>query len=218
MKSTFTGILILIAWMTAGWQAHAQSRDKQATEILSEVTEKTRAYDNIRLKFEYRMENPDANINEVTEGTALVSGDKYRLNIAGQTVISDGHTIWTVIPDAEEVQVNDAAEGEDAFTPSNMLSNYNEEYKSKLVPRVNELNGVNVHTLELTPNEKKTFDKVNLYIRKDGMELYAIEIFDQNGSKYTYTITSFDPNTEISDTAFKFSEAEFPDFDVIDMR
>ncbi|MFP4470569.1 MAG: LolA family protein [Bacteroidales bacterium] len=218
MKSTIKAILLLTVFVMTSWQVQAQSRDKQATEILNVVTQKTKAYDDIRLEFEYRMENPDANINEVTEGTAVVSGDKYRLNIAGQTVISDGETVWTVIPDAEEVQVNDAAEGEEVFTPTNLLTNYNEDYKSKLIPRKTEINGIQVHTLELTPNEKKTFDKVNLYIRKSEMQLYAIEIFDQNGSKYTYSITSFEPNTGVDENTFKFSATEFQDFDVIDMR
>lgn len=200
------------------WNTSAQSRDKKASEILEEVTEKTKSYNFIALDFTYRMENPDANINEVTEGSALVSGDKYRLNIAGQIVISDGETIWTVIPDAGEVQVNNAAEGEDAFSLTNMLTNYSEEYKSKLVPKIDEVKGIGVHTLELTPKEKKTFDKVLLYIRKDDMQVYSIEIFDQNGSKYTYQITSFKTDVELDGNEFTFNEAEFSGFDVIDMR
>lgn len=197
---------------------NAQTRDKQASEILDEVTKKTKSYKSIILDFSYQMENPGANINEVTSGKATMKGDKYRLEIAGQTIISDGSTVWTVLADAEEVQVNDAAEGEDVFTPTKLLTNYTDQYKSKLLPKITTLHGKNVHALELTPNEKKSFDKVNLYIDKDKMQLYQIEIFDQNGSKYTYKITRFDTNKEVDEQMFLFTEAEFPGFYVIDMR
>jgi len=197
---------------------NAQSRDKQATEILDEVTQKTKSYSTINLEFSYQMENPDANINEITTGNAVMKGDKYRLDIAGQTIISDGSTVWTVLSDAEEVQVNDAADGDDVFTPTKMLTNYTNQYKSKLIPKVTTLHGKNVHALELTPNEKKSFDKVNLYIDKNKMQLYQIEIFDTNGSKYTYKITRFETNKAVDEKMFVFTEAEFPGYYVIDMR
>jgi outer membrane lipoprotein-sorting protein len=196
----------------------AQSKDKQASEILQEVTDKTKAYSSINLEFSYQMENPDANINELTYGKALVSGDKYHLEISGQTVISDGKTIWTVIADAEEVQVNDAEEGDGGFSLTKMLSTYNDDYKSKLLPKITAMDGKNVYALDLTPNEKKTFDKVQLFIDKDKMDVYSIALYDQNGSVYTYKITSFTPNVPVSDKEFTFNEADYPDFDVIDMR
>ena len=196
----------------------AQSRDKQASEVLNEVIAKTNSYSSMKLQFSYQMENPGANINETTNGNALVSGNKYRLEVAGQTIISDGKTVWTVITDAEEVQVNDATEGEDVFTPTKLLANYNKEYKSKLIPKVTSLQGKNVYALELTPNTKKSYDKVNLYIEKEKLQLYVIEIFDQNGSKYTYKITKFETNTPVNDKSFTFSDKEFPGYYVIDMR
>jgi outer membrane lipoprotein-sorting protein len=196
----------------------AQTKEKSSSEILQEVTDKTKAYESIRLKFDYKMENPDANINETTHGEALVSGDKYQLKIAGQTVISDGKTVWTIIPDAAEVQVNNVSEGSDAFTPTKMLSSYNNEFKSKLIPKVNELNGKDVYTLELTPNKKKSFDKVSLFIDKNKMQLFSIVIYDQNGSTYSYTMTTFEPNVKITSTDFVFKATDYPGYEVIDMR
>lgn len=205
---------ILLPWSSL----HAQSRDKQASEILEEVTQKTKAYKSINLEFNYQMENADANINEITTGKATMSGDKYRLDISGQTIISDGLIVWTVLNDAKEVQVNDVAEGDDVFTPTKLLTSYGEQYKSKLIPKITSLLGKNVHTLELTPNQNKSFDKVNLYIDKDKMQLFVIEIFDKSGSKYTYKITRFETNQPVDDKTFIFSEKEFPGYYVIDMR
>lgn len=209
--------LVFFLVFIPAWQ-FAQSKDAQAAEILQKITTKTLAYSSLNLEFSYQMENPEANINEVTNGKVLVSGDKYKLEIAGQKVLCDGKTIWTIIPDAEEVQVNNVSDGDNAFSPTKMLTTYSEKYKSKLIPRVNELNGVNVHALELTPNEKKNFDKVHLFVNKDKMQLYAVSVFDQSGSVYTYTITKFTTDVQVKNSDFIFSADEYPGYEVIDMR
>lgn len=219
MKKLFAVCPItLVLFLFSASVIMAQSNNKKASEILDEVTQKTKAYKSIIMEFTYQMENPGANINEVTNGKVMVSGDNYRLEIAGQLVISDGETIWTVIEDAEEVQVNEVSEDDENFSPTKLLTDYSEDYKSKLEPKINELNGVSVYLLELTPNEKKSFEHVKLYIRKDKMQPYRMEIYDSNQSVYTYTINKFETDTDIPDTVFKFSETEFPDFDIIDMR
>jgi len=209
-------VCVLLVFLSGA--VFSQSRDAQAADILKEVTAKTKSYKSLKLDFTYQMENPDANINEVTEGKVLVNGDKYKLEVAGQKVICDGKTIWTVIPDAEEVQINTVSDGDNAFSPTKMLSTYSEKYKSKLIPKVTDLNGVNVYALELTPNEKKNFDKVNLFVNKDKMQLYAISIYDQGGSVYTYTITKFTSDVPVKDSDFVFSNTEFPGYELIDMR
>jgi len=199
-------------------QTNAQSKDKQATDILDEVTAKTKAYESIKMDFTYQMENPEANINETTSGSALVSGDKYRLDIAGQLVISDGTTLWTVIKDAEEVQVNEVNDNNEAFSPTKMLTDYSKNYKSKLISKTQAVNGVEVYILELTPNKKENFKNVNLYVRRSEMQPYRIEIYDYNGSVYTYTLTSFKPNVAVKAGDFSFVESQYPDYEIIDMR
>jgi len=218
MKYLIISLSILIFLTASAVIASGQSRDKQASQILDEVTEKAKTHNSISIDFSYQMENPDANINEITTGTALMSGDSYRLEIAGQTIISNGETIWTVITDAEEVQINDATNGGDTFTPTNLLTSYTEDYKSKLMPEITQLHGKSVYALELTPNDKKSFERVNIYVDKDKMELYQMEIFDQNQSKYTYKITRYETEVELDENAFVFTEDEFPGFYLIDMR
>jgi outer membrane lipoprotein-sorting protein len=55
-------------------------------------------------------------------------------------------------------------------------------------------------------------------VDKDKMELYQMEIFDQNQSKYTYNITRYETDVELDENAFVFTVEEFPGFYVIDMR
>jgi hypothetical protein len=59
---------------------------------------------------------------------------------------------------------------------------------------------------------------VNLFIDKAKMQLYSIAIFDQNGSTYTYTMTTFEPDFKVNPTDFSFKASDYPDYEVIDMR
>ena len=72
--------------ITIGINSYAQD----ANNILEELNSKTNSYENIKATFSYKMLNKEAGIDESTNGTLMVEGDKYNLNIAGQIVISDG--------------------------------------------------------------------------------------------------------------------------------
>ncbi|MEZ5196053.1 MAG: outer membrane lipoprotein carrier protein LolA [Bacteroidales bacterium] len=191
--------------------------DKKSEEILNRLTAKTEAYGTIKTTFTYTMVNTESDINESTEGVLVVKGDKYRLNIAGQLVICDGETIWTYINDAEEVQINSVDDSEESITPSNLLTSYNDDYKSKFI-REDFQYGTTVNIIDLTPIEGKTFSKVRVIIDKAKDELLDITIFDKNGSTYSYIIKKFEPNVEIDESAFHFNEADYPNVDVVDMR
>ena len=207
-------ILILTIFITMGIYAQ---KDKKATKILEKLSKKTESYKTIEVKFLYKMDNDESDIHESYEGELLVEGDKYRLNIAGQVVISDGETIWTYIEDAEEVQINSIEEGEEAFTPTNFLDSYTENYKSKLIGE-EKRDGKNVQIIELIPFKKKNYSKVELILDKDKNQMISFSIFDNNNSIYTYLITIFIPDLPLNGNEFVFNPEDYPDVEIIDMR
>ena len=213
-------ILFLALITMIGLQVTAQDNDKgdkKSNEILDKLTTRTESYKTIEVEFVYKMENTDAGIDEQTEGTLIVEGDKYRLNIAGQTVISDGKTLWTYIADAEEVQINSLEDSEESISPNKLLSSYNEEYRSKFI-KEEFTYGTTAYIIDLTPIEGKSYYKVRLIIDKEKDQLLEATILDKNGSTYSYVIRKFIPNVEMPESTFTFNKAEFPDADVIDMR
>ena len=132
--------------------------DKKATAILDEVSAKTKLYKTIKIDFTYAMDNAKEKIHDKFKGTLLSKGDKYKLTAAGQDVISDGKTMWTYLKDANEVQINNAGEDDDSFTPTKLLSGYSKDYKSKFIEEKG-----NDQIIELYPLKKgKTFTKVQL--------------------------------------------------------
>ena len=207
---TVTFVNLLVAQDT-------EKGDKKSNEILDRLTRKTEAYKTITAEFAYIMKNADAGIDEKTEGTLFVKGDKYRLLIAGQVVICDGITTWTYIKDADEVQINSVENSEESITPNKLLTSYNKDYKSKFVKETFQY-GTTVNVIDLTPAEGKSFSSIRVIIDKAKDQLLEITIFDKNGSTYSYIINKFVPDTAIDDSQFTFSKSEFPGAEVVDMR
>lgn len=216
MKNIITSICIL-AFSLSGIAQETEKGDKKSNAILEVLTAKTEAYKSISVEFIYKMENIEADIDESTNGVLLVMGDMYKLSISGQQVFCNGEILWTYIEDAEEVQVNSLEESEQSISPNKLLTSYNKDYRSKFIGE-EFLYGTTVNVIDLTPNEGKSYDRVRLIIDKKKDQLLEFSIFDKNGSAYSYVITKFVPNVDVTEAMFTFNPEDYPGVEVIDMR
>jgi len=210
---TYTLLALLLL---TGQVSYSQSK-KSSEDILKKVSETTKSYSSIRITFTYNMDNPSAKIHETQNGVLLVKGDQYRLDIAGQKVISDGKTSWTYISEANEVQINTVEEDENALTPNRLLTSYSEDYKSKLVNEITK-NGRKQYVIELKPNEDKTFTSVEMNIDKLLYHISRIAIQDKSGNTFSYIVNKFETNVTVKESDFSFNAADYPGVEVIDMR
>jgi outer membrane lipoprotein carrier protein len=205
-------IIFSIALFSFIW-VNAQS-DNKSTTLLNEVSTKTKSYKTIQIDFTYTMENKKEKINEKFTGTLLSKGDKYKLSVARQDVICDGKTVWTFLKDANEVQINNAGNDDDSFTPTKLLSNYTKDYKSKFIEEKG-----NSQVVELFPLAKgKSFTKVRLTIDKTKKQIQQFVIYDRGGSTFTYNVNKFLTDQAINDKDFTFNKAEHPKVSIDDMR
>ena len=212
----FTNILIVFL-IFSGQLTFAQSK-KSSDDILKEVSEKTKSFSSIRISFTYNMDNPSAKVHESETGTLLVKGDQYRLDIAGQKVISDNKTVWTYITEANEVQINAVEEDKNVLTPTRLLTSYSEDYKSKLTGEVTK-DGRAQYVIELKPNADKSFTTVELNVDKELFRITRIAIQDKSGNTFSYLVNKFEPNvSDVKDTDFIFNAKDYPGVEVIDMR
>lgn len=212
MKRTISILFILIAF-----SCFSQVKDPKATALLDEVSAKTKAYKSVKADFTYTMENKQAKINEEKKGTLTLSGDKYRLNVAGQVVICDGKTIWTYIGESNEVQVNNLDNKDDALTPSKLLTSYNANYKSRII-KDNSQTDPNIEMIELTPNVSKNFNKAVVGIDKTKKQVKSFSLYDKNGNIFTYKILKFQTDLPVNPSDFTFDKTKYPGVEVIDMR
>jgi outer membrane lipoprotein carrier protein len=206
--------LLLIATLFVFAISGFSQTDKKATAILNEVSAKTKTFKTIKIEFTYAMDNAKEKIHDKFKGSLLSKGDKYKLTAAGQDVISDGKTVWTYLKDANEVQINNVSDDDGSFTPTKLLSGYDKDYKSKFIEEKG-----NDQVIELYPLKKgKSFTKVRLTIDKTKKQVSRFEIFDRNGSTFSYIVDKFITDQAMADTMFTFNKAEHPGVEVNDMR
>ncbi len=209
--------IILAALIIIGQHTFAQAK-KTSEEILKQVSEKTKSFSTIKISFTYNMDNPSAKVHETESGVLLVKGDQYKLEIAGQKVISDGKTSWTYISEANEVQINTVENDENALTLTNLLSSYTENYKSRLVNEITK-DGRALFVIELKPiATDKSFTEVELQIDKELYRIARIAIKDKSGNTFSYLVNKFETNVAVKDTDFTFNAKDYPGVEVIDMR
>jgi outer membrane lipoprotein carrier protein len=209
-------IILAVLFLLGGQATFAQAK-KSSDEILKQVSEKTKSFSSIRISFTYNMDNPSARVHESEKGVLLVKGDQYRLDIAGQKVISDNETSWTYIAEANEVQINAVEDDENVLTPTRLLTSYSEDYKSKLLSEITK-DGRAQYVIELKPNADKNFTTVELNVDKELMRITRIAIQDKSGNTFSYLVNKFEPNIEVKDSDFTFKAGDYPGVEVIDMR
>ncbi len=208
-----TLILLFLVGMTQ--QLTAQDT---AEELLRKVIDQTKSYPAMKVEFDYRMINEDAGIDELKTGEVFIQGDAYKLVMAGQSVISNGNTIWTILEDSEEVMISDAMEGEESITPSRLLTSYYEDHKISYFQE-NRRNQTPGHkTIELKPESGKKFAKIHIDIQEQGLQIKQFTIFDNGGNSFIYVIKNLDELFEPTPGFFEYDEAEYPAYEMIDMR
>lgn len=208
-------LLILLITATTGFAAVAQE-DAKAKEILDKLSNKTKAYKTIKAEFTFTMVNKTEGVNESQTGKIEIKGDNYFLSITGQDVISNGKSVWTILKDAEEVQINEIdEEDEEAISPNKIFTLYEEGFKYKYVK---EENGFDIVNLYPKAAEDKAYHRIALYINKAKNEMQKVIVYGKDGTNTTYKVKTFTPNTSIPDTRFSFDKTKYSGYEIIDLR
>ncbi len=188
-----------------GW---AQGSEK-AKALLDEVYEKVKEYDNIEVDFKYVLENTEADINQETRGNVTLQGDKYLLNYLGAIVLFDGQKVYTVVPENEEVTIEDQSEEEATITPSRMLTFYKKghTYSWDILQNVQ---GRKIQFVKLLPIDTNSpIESILLGIDVETKHIYRLIETGSNGTKTTITVNSFKTNQPLSKTLFTFDENKY---------
>jgi outer membrane lipoprotein carrier protein len=192
--------------------------DKEAQDLIKSMSAKYKAMGTLKANFTIANENPKTKNVDKQPGNISLKGDKYKLEFAGQEVISDGVTVWTFLKESNEVQINNPTTDKDAISPSNIFTMYDKGFLYKFVEEKTE-DGVLVQVLDLTPTDKKrSFFKIRLTISKADKQIVSSKILDKSGNKSTYTIQKFIPNPPLPDNMFTFDKTKHPGVEMNDLR
>ncbi|HSM64592.1 MAG TPA: outer membrane lipoprotein carrier protein LolA [Gillisia sp.] len=203
--------IVMIALFSV-FAMNAQESAK-AKKLLSEVSSKVKAYDNMVIDFKYSLENTAESVSQETRGDVSINGDKYLLNLMGTTQLFDGKKIYTIIPEDQEINISNYVEEEDNnITPSKMFSFYEEGYTYKW-DISQDVKGRQIQYIKLTPIDSNADVKnILLGIDKQTKHIYNLIQTQDNGTKITITVKSFKTNQPLAKNLFNFNEGRYKDF------
>lgn len=200
-------IIVLVALFTSALSM-AQSSAK-AKSLLDEVYNKVKSYDNIFVDFKYALHNSEANINQETRGDVTMQGDKYLFNYLGSKQLFDGKKVYTIVPENEEVTIENKSTDENTITPSKMLTFYKTGHTYEMDILQN-IQGRKIQFVKLTPIDTNSEIKsILLGVDAETKHIYRLIETGKNGTKTTITVNSFKTNQSLSKTLFTFDEAKY---------
>jgi hypothetical protein len=206
MKKIF---FIAVAFLSINL-VNAQNSEK-AKALLDDVYNKVQSYDNIYVDFKYVLSNQEADINDETRGDVTMQGEKYVANFFGAQQLYDGSKVYTIVPENEEVTIEDKSDGEDTITPSKMLTFYRQghTYKWDILQNIQ---GRKIQFIKLIPIDTNTEIKsILLGIDAETKHIYKVIETGKNETMTTITVNSFKTNQPLSKTLFTFDEDKYKD-------
>jgi len=203
---TLFTILLLPVTLSAQTQADSKS-------IMARVSKKLQSYASLKADFSFTLSNPEEKINDTNDGSLLLSGEKYRLNIMGILALCDGATLWTINDELKEANIIDPDENE-MFNPKSIFTLYEKSFKYEPVST----EGDKV-TIDLFPNDKdETYTKIRLDILKSKDQIDRVTYYSKDDNQYIIKIKSLIANPPVNNKMFTFDTVQFPGVKVFDMR
>lgn len=208
-------MFILLLWSSVN--ALAQT-DLAAKKLLDQVSKKYDAYKTIQSNFSFSATQGQEE-TYADKGTLYLNKPKnqYRIQLTTQELISDGKATYSILKEDKEVQITTAENNASSIGPNNLFTFYKSGFKyvSADDERVgNEL----LKVVELTPlDTKNNYFKIKLRINKN-KHIHDVLIFDKSGARYTYTIQTLYVNNTIPASNFVFNKANYPQFEIVDLR
>jgi outer membrane lipoprotein carrier protein len=213
MKKSLFGVLMLLLSIGASAQY-----DPKALEILEAMSKKYKAISSFEANLTSSLTNESEGVKEEFKGKITVKGDKFRLVLDDQEIFNDGTTVWTYLPSAKEVNIDNYDPESDDVSPTKIFDMYKKGFKYLYLADKTE-NGVVLQEVDLVPEKKDAqYFKIKMFIVKKDNSIQSWTMFDRSGNRYKYTITKFTPNPKVEDSFFVFDVKKYPGIEVIDLR
>ena len=192
--------------------------DPKALEILEAMSAKYQNLSSFEASLTSSLTNETDGINEEFKGKITVKGDMFKLVLDDQEIINNGTTVWTYLPSAKEVNIDNVDPDTDEMNPSKFYLMYKKGYKYLYLEDQTD-GGVLCEVVDLVPEKKEAqYFKIRMNINKKDKSIQSWTMFDKSGNRYKYSISKFQPNVKVDDSFFTFDPKKYPGVEVIDLR
>lgn len=185
--------------------------------IVQNVQRTYQDIDNAIIKYEQIVEFPVTRAQQTFEGIVYMKRPNYyRIESEQQTVVTDGSTIWSYNPFADQVIVDIYKEDEQVFTPDRFLLTIPDDFYVTVGDRET-IDDASLILLRLVPKDDHQFVRsMRLWIDDTKWIVRRAEIIDLNDNKTTYRVRDIQLNTGVDMDLFFYQPSE--NIEIIDLR
>lgn len=202
--------LLCITLVVTGFLSYSQSSNK-AKALLDEVYNKVKSYNTIAIDFTATLENAETHQKQETRGRVTLNQEKYLLDYLGVKQLYDGKKVYTIVPENEEVIIEDINKDENTISPSQMFTFYRTGYNYAWDILQNTA-GRKIQYVKLTPTHSNTeITSILLGIDAQTKHIHKLIQTTNNGTKTTLTVHTFKTNHPLSKTCFTFNKKKYQD-------
>lgn len=199
----------------------AADSDPKAKAILDKVRKKYEGYKSLEAAFNLDIEFPEMP-KQTQKGKVARRGKSYRVELADQSMLSNGTAVWVIMPKNKEVMINPMpAVGEDdnLLSPENLFNFYNKgKFAYVLVNEYTQGSKI-LQQIEFKPLDKNyEYAKLRMDVDKKTNDVVSVKAFGKDGSRYTLNISQFTPNKTFAANYFTFDKTKYPGYHVEDLR
>jgi outer membrane lipoprotein-sorting protein len=203
----------------SGFKAVNAQFDSTSKKVLDKVSANYQSFNTLEADILLLVENPQEKAYTTTGKLSLerMSG-KFKIDLGGQEIISDGTSQWTVLKDQGEVQVTDADRDDNSLNPATIFTFYKKGYEGTYTG-TSKADNKTLDDITLVPIDlKQNVAKIKLRVDRATSLIYDAVVFDKNGSKFTYIFKKLSVNTSIPYSLFIFNKNNYPAMEIVDLR
>ncbi len=207
LKNLFTLFFIVLFVDSISQTSH------EAQNLLNLASKQMESYNNIEFEFSYVLNNRIEQINQESSGQVTVAGEKYKLNFLDAIQLFDGKSLYTIVPENEEITITKAQEEEDyGINPRDLLQFYKNgyDYHWDISQRVK---GKNIQFVKLIPTKGDgEIESLLVGIDTKQNHIYKLIEIGYNGTITTLTINNMKVDSSLPENFFVFDEADYPNY------
>lgn len=152
------------------------------------------------------------------DGTALMKGDKFKIEIPDGITWFDGKTQWVYAKGGDEVNVsNPSGEELAGISPSVFLNIYKAGFKLTYKGEKKE-NGKTSLLVEMIPQKKGEYSKFLVYLDKTTNLFNKVSLFGRDGINTHLIIRKLQTGQTYANNVFAFDKKQYPNVEVVDLR
>ncbi|HLT46380.1 MAG TPA: outer membrane lipoprotein carrier protein LolA [Rubricoccaceae bacterium] len=183
---------------------------QDAAAVAQRLQERYRALDALQAEFTQTLGT------STLRGTLTVRGDAFRIELPGQTLVSDGTTLWSYSADDNQVVVQDYTEDDLGFSIGQVFTDYLAVFRPTGATQAT-INGVRHDVLALVPRHSGTSVRdATLYVRSSDAVPTRVRVHDVNGQTLAFDLADVRLNPSLAAGTFTFQPPR--GVEVIDLR